>query len=127
MEYGEGSYRVHCWYEGPEGKALDEVQLVHHVSQAKKVDTSTNHQSTDSCAQDGKHHDRPNVLEEVTLVEIVARLKYDGGQQHQEEHGGGEGLHPLGLCLWQGHHEHAHHGPQEHDGKWFWEVVELDL
>ena len=57
--------------------------------------TSSYNESTDGSAKNGKYHDRPNVLKEVALVEIVTRLENDWWEENQEKHRGRKRLDSL--------------------------------
>ena len=48
---------------------------------------------------------------------VVARLKNDGREQDEEEHGGREALHALDAVVWQEADEDASDGTQKHDGE----------
>ena len=52
----------------------------------------TNDQSRQHRPKDSKNHDRAQVLEEVSLVQIVATFEYDGRQNEQEKGGWGKGF-----------------------------------
>lgn len=128
MKNGNGGHRINGGDQRSEREALDEAQFISHAGQAEDVNAGADDQGRYGGADDGKHQDRADVLEEVALVQVVAGLEYDRGQEDEEEGGRRERLFvaPVGDVLF-GHEidDETDDGAEEHDDHALGQVLEV--
>lgn len=122
--------RIHRRDERSEREALDEAELVRHLRQTQQIYPGADDERRDGCSEDSEYHDTANVLEEVALMQIIARFEDDGWQQDQEKRGRREGLLLPPVCYVLMRHEvydHANRGAQKDDHHRLRKVLEIGL
>lgn len=127
LKYKQNLYQL-TGYQRAERKTLLKIQSINDLCYTQKPAATANHQSADNRTENRKHHNRANVLEEVSFVQIVARLEDDGRQQHQEESCRWENFFALKDRLHVGElQEHADQCAKTNRHNWLGQRQELRL
>mmetsp|Transcript_17351 Transcript_17351/g.40047 ORF Transcript_17351/g.40047 Transcript_17351/m.40047 type:complete len:462 (+) Transcript_17351:619-2004(+) len=85
LEDGKGGDRVRGGQQRPVHDAVEEGQLVDHLELPEVEDAEADDHGGDDCAEDGKDENGRDVCEEGDLLEAVARLEHDHGEEKEED------------------------------------------